>query len=117
MGAIDVRNNQLESLSTHGPTDDGRVNPDVIEPEQNLSLPYGIGGVSGPFLECLRLQTGCSIPVDAATINQQQLRKKVETFCQCTWYPKPLDQAFGRCGEASLSSISSHIFLCRWHRQ
>jgi subtilisin family serine protease len=44
VGAVDVTNAQTESYSSRGPTDDGRVKPDVAAPDNTLSTAYKAGG-------------------------------------------------------------------------
>ena len=49
VAAIDVRNGQLESFSSRGPTDDNRTKPDVSAPDNTASLAYAEGGRIGRF--------------------------------------------------------------------
>ncbi|GEM_PF-2405570 len=41
VGAVNVQKLQLEAFSSQGPTDDGRLKPDVSAPDFNLSVAYG----------------------------------------------------------------------------
>jgi subtilisin family serine protease len=41
VGAVDVQTGKLSSYSSQGPTDDGRLKPEVSAPDNNLSLAYG----------------------------------------------------------------------------
>lgn len=49
VGAVDVRNAKLELFSSQGPTDDGRLKPEVTAPDHNLSLAYGKNNRVGRF--------------------------------------------------------------------
>ena len=49
VGAVDVRNTSLEPFSSQGPTDDGRMKPDVSGPDNNLTMSYGKPNESGRF--------------------------------------------------------------------
>lgn len=40
VGAVDVTNQQLEEFSSQGPTDDGRLKPEISAPDNTLSLAY-----------------------------------------------------------------------------
>ncbi|HMV37648.1 MAG TPA: S8 family serine peptidase [Plasticicumulans sp.] len=40
VGAVDVTNQQLEDYSSQGPTDDGRLKPEISAPDKTLSLAY-----------------------------------------------------------------------------
>ena len=40
VGAVDVRTNKLEKFSSQGPTDDGRLKPEVSAPDNTLSATY-----------------------------------------------------------------------------
>lgn len=40
VGAVDVTNQQLEDYSSQGPTDDGRLKPEISAPDNTLSLSY-----------------------------------------------------------------------------
>lgn len=40
VGAVDVTNQQLENFSSQGPTDDGRLKPEISAPDNTLSLSY-----------------------------------------------------------------------------
>lgn len=40
VGAVDVSNQQLEEFSSQGPTDDGRLKPEISAPDNTLSLSY-----------------------------------------------------------------------------
>lgn len=44
VGAVDVRNRQLESYSSQGPTDDGRLKPEISGADNTLSLAYRAAG-------------------------------------------------------------------------
>ena len=44
VGAVDVRSGKLEAFSSNGPTDDGRIKPDVSAPDKTRSAAY-----KGPF--------------------------------------------------------------------
>lgn len=49
VGAVDVRNTHLEAFSSQGPTDDGRLKPDVSAPDNNLTMAYGKRNKPGRF--------------------------------------------------------------------
>lgn len=49
VGAVDVRDGDLEAFSSQGPTDDGRIKPEVSAPDNNRSLAYGEAGRPGRF--------------------------------------------------------------------
>ena len=40
VGAVDVRTNRIEEFSSRGPTDDRRMKPDVVAPDNTISLAY-----------------------------------------------------------------------------
>jgi subtilisin family serine protease len=41
VGAVDVQTGELSPYSSQGPTDDGRLKPEVSAPDNNLTLAYG----------------------------------------------------------------------------
>lgn len=49
VGAVDARTDRIEDFSSRGPTDDGRMKPDVSAPDNTVSLAYGRGGSPGRF--------------------------------------------------------------------
>ena len=49
VGAVDARTNRIEDFSSRGPTDDQRMKPDVVAPDNTISLAYGRGGSPGRF--------------------------------------------------------------------
>ena len=40
VGAVDARTNRIEEFSSRGPTDDRRMKPDVVAPDNTISLAY-----------------------------------------------------------------------------
>lgn len=51
VGAVDVESDALAPYSSHGPTDDGRVKPDVVAPTRTRSDTYG-GTFTGTSAAC-----------------------------------------------------------------
>ena len=49
VGAVDARSDRIEDYSSRGPTDDGRMKPDVSAPDNTVSVAYGRGGSPGRF--------------------------------------------------------------------
>jgi subtilisin family serine protease len=49
VGAVHVDDDQLAPYSSHGPTDDGRLKPEVSAPSKTTSRSYGEGSGVGPF--------------------------------------------------------------------
>ena len=49
VGAVDARTDRIEDFSSRGPTDDGRMKPDVSAPDNTVSVAYGRGGSPGRF--------------------------------------------------------------------
>lgn len=49
VGAVDARTDRIEDYSSRGPTDDGRMKPDVSAPDNTVSVAYGRGGSPGRF--------------------------------------------------------------------
>lgn len=49
VGAVDARTDRIEDFSSRGPTDDGRMKPDVSAPDNTISVAYGRGGSPGRF--------------------------------------------------------------------
>ena len=49
VGAVDARTDRIESFSSRGPTDDGRMKPEVSGPDNTESMAYGRGRSPGRF--------------------------------------------------------------------
>ena len=49
VAAVDARTDRIEDYSSRGPTDDGRMKPDVSAPDNTVSMAYGRGGSPGRF--------------------------------------------------------------------
>ena len=49
VGAVDARTDRIEDFSSRGPTDDRRMKPDVVAPDNTISLAYAKGGSPGRF--------------------------------------------------------------------
>ena len=49
VGAVDARTDRIEDFSSRGPTDDGRMKPDVSAPDNTVSLAYGRDGSPSRF--------------------------------------------------------------------
>ena len=49
VGAVDARTDRIEDFSSRGPTDDRRMKPDVVAPDNTTSLAYARGGSPGRF--------------------------------------------------------------------
>ena len=49
VGAVDARTNRIEDFSSRGPTDDRRVKPNVVAPDNTTSLAYARDGSPGRF--------------------------------------------------------------------
>lgn len=97
VGAVDVRNSQLEKFSSQGPTDDGRMKPEVVAPDNNRSVAYEGSQANGRFpgtsAACPHTSGFAALLKQAnMSADVQQMRRLVTTWVRPIGNPVPNNQ-------------------------
>lgn len=100
VGAVDWRGNRLKSYSSNGPSDDGRLKPDLVAPtDTRLRGPEGLRRVGGTSIAAPNAAGAAAVMVAAArragvVVSPDSVRSELSALALDLGSPGP-DMAFG----------------------